>query len=37
MKHKAAWGVSERQELLRSCGFRYFTTFDRMKPSFQAL
>ena len=26
-----------RQELLRDCGFRYFTTFDRMKPSFQAL
>ena len=29
--------VQARQELLRSCGFRYFTTFDRMKPSFQAL
>ena len=26
-----------RQELLRDCGFRYFTTFDRMMPSFQAL
>ncbi len=29
--------IQARQELLRSCGFRYFTTFDRMKPSFQAL
>ncbi len=29
--------IEARQELLRSCGFRYFTTFDRMKPSFQAL
>ena len=27
----------EGHELLRQCGFRYFTTFDRMKPSFQAL
>ena len=26
-----------RQELLRQCGFRFFTTFDRMKPDFQAL
>lgn len=29
--------IGARQELLRSCGFRYFTTFDRMKPTFQAL
>ena len=29
--------IPARQELLRDCGFRYFTTFDRMKPSFQAL
>ena len=29
--------IEARQELLRSCGFRYFTTFDRIKPSFQAL
>ena len=29
--------IEARQELLRQCGFRYFTTFDRMKPSFQAL
>ena len=29
--------IPARQELLRSCGFRYFTTFDRMKPTFQAL
>ena len=29
--------IETRQELLRQCGFRYFTTFDRMKPSFQAL
>lgn len=29
--------IRERQELLHSCGFRYFATFDRMKPTFQAL
>ena len=29
--------IEARQELLRQCGFRYFTTFNRMKPSFQAL
>ena len=29
--------IEARQALLRQCGFRYFTTFDRMKPSFQAL
>ena len=29
--------IPARQELLRDCGFRYFTTFDRMKPSFQVL
>ena len=26
-----------RQELLRDCGFRYFTTFEQGKPRFQAL
>ena len=26
-----------RQELLRDCGFRYFTTFDRMEPTFRTL
>ena len=25
------------QELLRTCGFRYFTTFERGRPLFQAL
>ena len=29
--------IEARQELLRSCGFRYFTTFEGMKPAFQAL
>ena len=29
--------IEARQAMLRQCGFRYFTTFDRMKPSFQAL
>ena len=29
--------IAERQELLRQCGFRFFTTFDHMKPDFQAL
>lgn len=29
--------IEERQTLLRECGFRYFTTFDRLRPSFQAL
>ena len=29
--------IPARQELPRDCGFRYFTTFDRMKPSFQVL
>ena len=26
-----------RQELLRSCGFRYFTTFQKGKPDFRPL
>ena len=29
--------IEARQDLLRSCGFRYFTTFEGMKPAFQAL
>ena len=28
---------AERQELLRSCGFRYFTTFQKGKPDFRPL
>ena len=27
----------EAQELLRSCGFRYFTTYTRRKPEFHSL
>ena len=29
--------IAERQELLRSCGFRYFTTFQKGKPDFRPL
>ena len=29
--------IRQRQELLRTCGFRYFTTFERGRPLFQAL
>ena len=29
--------IRQRQELLRTCGFRYFTTFERGRPQFQAL
>ena len=29
--------IRQRQELLRECGFRYFTTFEQGKPRFQAL
>lgn len=29
--------IKERQELLKSCGFRYFTTFTRGKPEFHSL
>ena len=29
--------IRQRQELLRTCGFRYFTTFEQGKPLFQAL
>ena len=29
--------IAERQELLRSCGFRYFTTFQKGKPTFRPL
>ena len=29
--------IAERQELLRSCGFRYFTTFQKGKPNFRPL
>ena len=29
--------IAERQELLLSCGFRYFTTFQKGKPDFRPL
>ena len=29
--------IKETQELLRSCGLRYFTTFDKHKPEFHPL
>lgn len=29
--------IRERQQLLKDCGFRYFTTFTAMKPEFHAL
>ena len=29
--------IAERQELLRACGFRYFTTFTKGKPTFRPL
>ena len=29
--------IRERQELLRQCGFRYFTTFEGGTPAFQPL
>ena len=29
--------IRQRQELLRTCGFRSFTTFERGRPQFQAL
>ena len=29
--------IRERQELLRQCGFRYFTTFEGGKPRFRKL
>ena len=29
--------IRERQELLRQCGFRYFTTFEGGKPAFRPL
>ena len=29
--------IRQRQELLRTCGFRHFTTFERGRPQFQAL
>ena len=29
--------IAERQELLRRCGFKYFCTFERMKPIWQEL
>ena len=28
---------AQTQELLRSCGFRYITTFDKGKPAFRPL
>ena len=37
MAGKLGCVIEEREEVLRQCGFRYFTTFDRMKPGFQAL
>ncbi len=30
-------GIREGQELLRSCGFRYVCTFEKMRPVFRAL
>ena len=29
--------IRERQELLKDCGFRYFTTFTGGEPAFQKL
>ena len=29
--------IRQRQELLRECGFRYFTTFTGGKPEFKEL
>lgn len=29
--------VAQTQELLRACGFRYFTTFEKQKPIFHSL
>ena len=29
--------IRERQELLRQCGFRYFTTFEGGRPAFRPL
>ena len=32
-----ALGIREGQELLRQCGFRYFCTYQKMKPEFHKL
>lgn len=29
--------IRERQELLRACGFKYFTTFTKLKPEWKKL